>query len=107
MIRGKGHYRKPDPLLVLAAAVVLGAVLTTAAMAGETFNILAKPGSGYQAPSLQDAGFSVASLGENGAGLRVSLTPPRGYARENADSRVRTQGKETFSNVYFFLRYPW
>ena len=39
MIRGKGHYRKPDPLLVLAAAVVLGAVLTTAAMAGETFNM--------------------------------------------------------------------
>jgi hypothetical protein len=107
MIRGKGHYRKPDPLLVLAAAVVLGAVLTTAAMAGETFNILARPGSGYQAPSPRDAGFSVASLGENGANLRVSLTPPRGYSRENADGRVRTQGKETLSNVYFFLRYPW
>ena len=50
MIRGKGHYRKPDPLLVLAAAVVLGAVLTTAAMAGETFNILARPGSGWRTP---------------------------------------------------------
>jgi hypothetical protein len=107
MIRGKGHYRKPDPLLVLAAAVVLGAVLTTAAMAGETFNIFAKPGSDYQAPLLRDAGFSVASLGENGAGLRVSLTPPRGDSRGYVDSRVTTQGKETFSNVYFFLRYPW
>ncbi len=40
MIRGKCHYRKPDPLLLLAAAVVLGVVMTTAAIAGERIKLL-------------------------------------------------------------------
>jgi hypothetical protein len=107
MIRGKGHYRKPDPLMLLAAAVVLGAVVTTAALAAETFNFFARSGTDYRISPQANDGFSVASLGEAGAGLRVSLTPPREHSQDYVGSRVSTQAKETFSHVFFFLRYPW
>ncbi len=107
MIRGKSHHRWPDPLLLLAAAVVLCAVMTTAATAGELFNFFPKPESTYRLPP-QDNGYTVARMGHTGGGLRVSLTPPCELPQDFLDGRGSAQKQEVLlSQVYFSLRYPW
>jgi hypothetical protein len=106
MLKGNSHHRRPDPLLLLAVAVLLCAVMTSAATAGDVFN--ARPGTGgNHRPQVQDCGFTVASVGNEGAGLSVSLTPPyrmsEGFAREQG----MAPKQETLSQVFLYVRYPW
>jgi hypothetical protein len=107
MTRGRGHYRKPDLLLLLAAAVVLCALVTTAATAGETVNFFPRSAANYQVSSQENEGFSLASMGDTGGVLRVSLTPPPEHVQDFVDSGASTQRQDTFSHVFVFLRYPW
>ena len=106
MIRGKSHRRRPDPLLLLAAAVVLGAVMTTAVTAGELFNFFPRPESAYRLTP-QDSGYTVARMGHSGGGLHVSLTPPRELPQDFHDGGDSAQGEDMLSHVYVYLRYPW
>lgn len=106
MITGKSHHRRPDPLLLLAAAVLLGAVMTAAATAGELFNSSPVSGTLYR-PQLTDGGFVVASMGQNGGGLSVSLTPPYQPARDFTNEQAAIQQPETLSQFFLLLRYPW
>jgi hypothetical protein len=106
MITGKSHHRRPDPLLLLAAAVFLCAVMTTAATAGEPIDF--PPGSGVvHGPQLHDKGFTVASVGRGGAGVSVSLTPPCSMAQDSAGEPGAIQEQETLSQVFLYVRYPW
>lgn len=106
MIRGKSHHRRPDPLLLLVAVVVLCAVMTTVSTASELVNFFPKPDTGYRLQP-QVGGFTVASMGHTGGGLSVSLTPPRELPQDFLDGRGSAQNQEMLSNVFLFLHYPW
>jgi hypothetical protein len=106
MIRGKCHHRRPDPLLLLVVVVILCAAMTSAATAGELFNFFSKSDLVYR-PKPQDSGFTVASMGNTGGGLNVSLTPPSKLPQDFLDGRDSAQNQEMLSNVFLFLRYPW
>jgi hypothetical protein len=106
MFRGKNHHRSPDPLLLLAAIVVLFAVMTTAATAGESFNFLPKPGALYRSPP-QDSGYTVARMGQSGGGLCISLTPPRELPQDFLDGQGSIHKQEMLSHVFLFIHYPW
>ncbi len=106
MIRGKSHHRRHDPLLLFLTAVILCSAMTTTATAGELFNSFPKSDQVYR-PKPQDSGFTVASMGNTGGGLNVSLTPPNKLPRDFLDGRDAAQNQEVLSNVFLFLRYPW
>jgi hypothetical protein len=106
MIRGKSHHRWPDPFLLLIAVVMLCAVMTTAATAGELFNFFPKPELIYQLKQ-EDSGFTVTRVGGSGGGLNVSLTPPTKLPQDFLDGQEAAQSQETLSNVFLFVRYPW
>jgi hypothetical protein len=106
MIRGNSHHRRPDPFLLLIAAVILGVVMTSAATAGEYFNFLPKPQSAYGLQS-QDDGVIVASMGHSGGAVNVSLTPPQELPQDFLEAQGATRPREMFSHVFVFVRYPW
>jgi len=106
MIRGKSHHRRPDPFLLFIAVVVLCAVMTTAATAGELVNFFAKPALVYQLKP-RDGGVTVTRMGNSGGGLNVSLTPPLKLPQDFLDGRGAAQNQEMLSNVFLFVRYPW
>lgn len=105
MIRGRGHFRMPDPLLLLAAAVVLGAVVTTAATAGEPF--VGYSHTYYREAPQDGAGLPLARLGRTGGGLHLSLTPPRELSQGFTDGQAPAQGQEPLSHIFLFVSYPW
>lgn len=106
MIRGKSHHRRPDPLLLLVIAVILCSSMTTAAIAGELFNFFPKSVLVYEVKP-QDSGFTLASMGNTGGGVTVSLTPPNKLPQDFLDGGESVQNQEMLSNVFLFLRYPW
>jgi hypothetical protein len=106
MIRGKSHHCRPDPLQLLVIAVILCSAMTTAATAGEVFNFFPKSVLVYQAKP-QDNGFTVASMGNSGGGVNVSLTSPNKLPQDFLDGGGSVQNQEMLSNVFLFLRYPW
>ena len=106
MIRGKSHHRRPDLLLLLVVAVILCAAMTTAATAGELFNFFPNSELVYRQEPW-DSGYTVASMGNTGGGLNVSLTPPNKLPRDFLDGRDSAQNQEMLSNVFLFLRYLW
>jgi hypothetical protein len=106
MIRRKSHHRRPDPLLLLVIAVILCSALTTAATAGEVYNFFPKSVLVYKAKP-RDSGFTVASMGNTGGNVAVSLTPPNKLPQDFLDGGASVQNQEMLSNVFLFLRYPW
>jgi hypothetical protein len=107
MIRGKCHYRKPDPLLLLAAAVALGVVMTTAAIAGEPFSFFPQTDMIYQASPQDKGGYRLARLGHAGGGLSVSLTPPRELQQGSPASGGSAEDLGKLSDIFFVLHFPW
>jgi hypothetical protein len=106
MIRGKSHHRWPDPFVLLIAIVVLCAVMTTAASAGELFSFFPKPELIYQLKH-ENSGFTVTRVGSNGGGLNVSLTPPIKLPQDFLDGQGTAKNQEMLSNVFLFVSYPW
>jgi hypothetical protein len=106
MITGKSHYRKPDPLLLLASAVLLCAVMTTAAAAGDGIDFLPAPAVIPHVP-VDDSGFTLASVGHEGGKVRMSLVPPYPMARISPGEQRSIHRQETLSQVFLFLHYPW
>jgi hypothetical protein len=107
MISAKGHSRKPDPLLLLIAAVVLGAFVSTAAMAGDPSEPFTKSDAACRISRQDSDGYSLARMGCEGAAVRVSMTPPRGFAQDLVDGRAVVQRQDTLSPVFLFVRYAW
>jgi hypothetical protein len=105
MIRGNSHRRWPDPFLLLVAVVVLFAVMTTAAMAGDSFDFFPKPELIYQIEH-ENSGFTVTHVG-SGGGLNVSLRPPGKLPQDFLDGQGVAKNQEMLSNVFLFVRYPW
>lgn len=106
MFHGKSHHRRPDPLLLFVALVLLGAAITGAASAGESTNFFTKTDAGYHAQS-QDNGLLLASMGRNGGVLNVSLTPPNQHPHGHQDAQYPARQQDVLSEVFLFLRYPW
>lgn len=106
MIPAKSHSHRPDPLLLLAAAVLLCALMTSAATAGEASKF--PPGLAVvQRPQLQDNGLTLASVGHEGGGVSVSLTPPHPVSHDSAREPASAVQPQTLSEVFVYLRYPW
>jgi len=85
MMRSKRHYRKPDSLLLLAAAVVLGVVMTSAVQAEDRLEYLpADPGTRLMSLFMQD-GY-VHDPENTASRLHVSFTPPAAVGGNNSGS---------------------
>jgi hypothetical protein len=106
MLKANIHHRRPDPLLLLVAAVLLCAVMTTAATAGDVFNASSESGV-IRRPQAQDNGFTLASVGHEGGGVSVSLTPPYPISRDSAGELAMIQKQDMLSQVFLYVRYPW
>lgn len=75
MMRSRRHYRKPDSLLLLVAAVVLGALMNSAVNAGELIDYRpSDPGTRLMSLFMDD-GY-VHDPGNPTSRLQVSFTPP-------------------------------
>jgi len=75
MMRNSRHYRKPHSLLLLVAAMALGAVMTSAVNAGELIDYRpADPGTRLMS-LFMDNGY-VHDPGNPDSRLQVSFTPP-------------------------------
>ncbi len=99
MMNGHHHYRKPDPLLLLVAAVALGALMTTAVNAGEDTAFARPTGSGQ--------GLVATDIGATGARLQVSLTPPSEVEASFLNSGAKQRDLDRLSDIFLSLRYPW
>ena len=106
MFRGKSHHRWPDPFLLLIAVVILGAVMTSAASAGELSGFFPKPELIYQLKH-ENSGVTVTRVGSNGGGLNVSLTPPIRLPKDFLDGQGTAKNQEMLSNVFLFVSYPF
>ena len=106
MINGKSRHRRPDPLVLLVAAVLLCAIMTTAATGGGKFDSSPGPDAIYRTQS-RDSGFTLASMGSEGGRLNVSLTPPTDLSHDFPTYQGSVPIRETLSQVFLFLRYPW
>lgn len=107
MLRDRHHYRKPDPLLLLAVAVALAAMMTSAVQAGEPslFYSLAQPAFALSVD--RDQGFTVARVGEDGGNLHVSLSPPPDVIEGIRASGGSEADLENLNNVFLSVRFPW
>ena len=99
MIRGHRHHRKPDPLLLLVAAVALGVAMTTVVNAGER--------DLYASQFSVDQGIVTTAIGAKGACLQVSLSPPPEVETSLIRSGANERDLERLSDIFLSLRYPW
>jgi hypothetical protein len=105
MMRGHHHYRKPDPLLLLVAAVALGVVMTTVVNAGEPVMVTTPALSGSQFST--DQGVVVTDIGARGTRLQVSLTPPPEVEASFIRSGASERDLDRLSDIFLSLHYPW
>ncbi len=105
MIRGHRHHRKPDPLLLLVAAVALGVVTTTVVNAGEPIVFTTPALSGSQFSTGQ--GVVGTAIGARGARLQVSLSPPPEVETSLIRSGANERDLERLSDIFLSLYYPW
>ncbi len=107
MMKGYRHYRKPDPLLLLVAAVALSTVMTTAVNAGEG-PALAHPGVANSLFSTGTGqGLVATDIGTTGARLQVSLSPPPEVEASFLSSGASKRELNGLSDIFLSLRYPW
>jgi hypothetical protein len=105
MMRGHRYYRKPDPLLLLVAAVALGVVTTTVVNAGERdlFATAALSASQFSV----DQGMVGTDIGTRGARLQVSLSPPPEVETSLIRSGASERDLDHLSSIFLSLYYPW
>jgi hypothetical protein len=100
MMRNRRHYRKPRLLLLLVAAMTLGAVMTPAVNAGELIDYRpADPGTRLMSLFLDD-GY-VHDPGNPDSRLQVSFTPPPLSSAAAGRSSVKP------SSILFSWRVRW
>jgi hypothetical protein len=101
MLRKKHHFRKPDPLVLMAILVGLGVLMTTAVHANETFF------SNPSLPDLVNGDIVLTSIGHHGAGVRMFYkTPANEFTGELPESLHSDQNK-TAPDVYLSVHIPW
>ena len=103
----KNLIRKPDPLMLLAVAVALGAVMSTMVHAAEPFQFKPQTRLANLAAVLDEDGYRLTSLGNTGAGLHVSMTPPAAVEEGYLDTGGSKRGLNNSSDVYLSIRLPW
>jgi len=106
-MRGKRHYRKFDPLLLLVVAVTLGAVMTTAVNAAEPSMYIPHIDPTFQTFPIDSNGYRLAQMRDAGAGLHVSLSPPPEIEESFLASGGTEQNMGKLPDVFLSIRYPW
>jgi len=100
MLRSNRTHRKLDPLFLLALAVSLAAIMTTAVSAGEV--------RGFSAQGLaSSSGFAMTPLDHTGAGLYLSLQTPAEVTAGFIASGSRAQEIKALPSVFLSFRMPW
>ena len=107
MLRDRHHYRKPDPLWLLAAAVAFAVVMSTAVQAGEpSFQYFTAQPANLLSME-EDGGFTVATMGRDAGDVQLSLYPPSNVIEGIRASGGSEEGLEKFTNVFLTVRFPW
>ncbi len=102
MMRSRRHYRRPDSLLLLVAAVILGVVMTSAVHAGELISYRpADPGTRLMSLFMEDGYQHDAA--NPGSRLQVSFTPPP----MSSDAARAGRGSVKPSHFLFTWRVRW
>jgi len=100
MLRGNRYHRKLDPLFLLALAVSLAAIMTTAVSAGEV--------GGFTPQGLApSSGLAMTPPDRTGAGLYLSLQTPPEVTAGFIASGSRTQEIKALPSVFLSFRMPW
>ena len=106
-MNGRHHFRKPDPLLLLVAAITLGAVMSTTVNAAEPVI----PSMAFRQPELFSTfdgnGFRLSRIGDTNAGLHVSLQPPAEVEQTASANSGSQQDLKDLLDVYLSVRLPW
>ncbi len=106
-MNGNRLTRKPDPLLLLAMAVVLGAVLSTSVQAAEPHGFLPVSLQSDPAPTLDENGYRIVRFGKHGAALHVSMSPPPAVGESYRTSGNQQDVSDDLSEVFLSVNLPW
>ncbi|MGD2055692.1 MAG: hypothetical protein PVJ15_02720 [Gammaproteobacteria bacterium] len=107
MLTGRHHYRKPDPLWLLAVAVAFAVVMSTAVQAGEPSFQYFPEQSAYLSSVEEDGGLTVATMGRAGGDVHLSLYPPSDVIKGIRASGGSEADLEKFTNIFLTVRFPW
>ena len=106
-MRGKNLTRKPDPLILLALVVTLGAVMSTTVQAAETFQFQSQSRLSRLTADFDENGYRLTSLGNTDAGLHISMNPPADVEKSYHASGGSMRGMHNKSDVFLSVRLPW
>jgi hypothetical protein len=101
MMKNRNSRHRPDPLMLLAILVMLGAMMTSTASAGESF--LSKPSF----TDLEDGDITLAGAEQGGAAIHMSFMSPSVLHGNNPSDQVVINQSGTLPDVYLSLRLPW
>jgi hypothetical protein len=104
---GRHHFRKPDPLLLLVAAITLGVVMTTAVNAGEPVRLSQAFQQTKWLSDFDDNGYRVSRIGDTAAGVHVSMLPPPEAEEAVAANDGSQWDLKNLLDVYLTIRLPW
>ncbi len=102
----KYTHRKPDPLKLLAIAVTIAVLMTSAVDAAEP--VAAR--SFYESlnlADLADADLLITPLGRQGAGIHMSYQGPAGQVETVNDRSLDHQPTSSTPAVFLSVRVPW
>ena len=106
-MRGKNLTRKPDPLILLALVVTLGAVMSTAVQAAEPFLFQSQSRLARLTADFDENGYRLTSLGSSDAGLHVAMNSPADVEKSYHASGGSKRGMHNKSDVFLSIRLPW
>lgn len=106
-MRGENLTRTPDPLILLAVVIVLGALMITTVQAAEPFQFKQQSRFAKLTADFDENGYRLASLGETDVGLHVSMNPPPDIEKSYHASGGSKHGMSNQSDVFLSIRLPW
>jgi hypothetical protein len=106
-MRGKYLTRKPDPLILLALVVTLGAVMSTTVQAAEPFQFQSQSRLARLSADFDENGYRLSRLGDTDAGLHISMNPPPDVEKSYHASGGSMHGMHNKSDVFLSIRLPW
>lgn len=104
---GRHHFRRPDPMLLLVAAVTIGTVMSMTVKAAEPVIPVSAFQQAQHFAAFDDDGFRVGRIGDTDAGLHVSMLPPPEFAKAMPASSTSNQDLKNMLDVYLTVRLPW
>ena len=106
MLRSKHRFRKADPLLLLAAVVALGVVISTSVQAGDEFSLSPSAFTDRVSVMLTRANL-VAGRDNVTEGFQFSMRPPPDIRAGMDGQGKRAGGFDGSADIYLSWRLRW